>query len=199
VWLIVEGKRPLIAITTERYEENWVVEFSLIAPPPLTMKAQRRDFVWKPRLPAFEDRIVSNAVPSERSVARRQEMAKIAGRFTAAEFFGEEGRRQLRLLSRPLWQYDDEKDGVLDGALFTFANGTNPETLLALEARIDKAGKRAWHYGLARTGAARMEVELDGKVVWQVEQNQDPYTQQPYTHMDVPFSLAPPNGGPARE
>jgi hypothetical protein len=190
VWLYTEGGRPHMIVAVERYPDKWSFELTLIAPPPI-MLTNFQGWKWSPKLPPFEDRTIAGAVPSERSVARKQEMSKIAERFTAVEFYNDEGRRQLRLLARPIAQYQDEKNGVLDGALFVFANGTNPEVLLVLEARADKEGKRAWHYGLGRLGGARMDVELDGKLVWEVQTGQPPYSQGPYAWYSIPFSSLP--------
>ena len=190
VWLVGDAGRPHMLVAVERYPDKWSYELTLIAPPPISL-TNSQGWAWKPRLPPFEDRTIMGAVPAERSVARKQEMSKLAERFTAVEFYGEEGRRQLRLMARPIWQYQDEKNGILDGALFVYANGTNPEILLVLEARADKNGKRAWHYGLGRLGGAKMDVELDGKLVWEVQTGQGPYSQGPYAWYSIPFTAIP--------
>jgi hypothetical protein len=49
--------------------------------------------------------------------------------------------------------------------VFAFANGTNPEVLLLLEARNDGEAEN-WYYGLARLGHAEMHVALDETEIW---------------------------------
>jgi hypothetical protein len=190
LWLFADGGRPHLLVALERYPEFWAFELTLISPPPLSL-TNSQGWTWKPRLPAFPDRTVPDAIPSERSAARKQEMSKVAERFTAKEIYRDEGRRELRLMPRPIWQYQDEKQGVLDGALFALANGTNPEVLLVLEARADKDGKRAWYFGVGRLGAARLEAQLDGKVVWEAEPVGPMRSQGPYSYFAISMSSIP--------
>ena len=71
----------------------------------------------------------------------------------------------MRLLSRPLYRYDDGLEGVIDGAVFGFTGtGTNPDMLLLLDLPKD-AG---WQFGIAGMTAAGITVRLKDKVVWQI-------------------------------
>jgi hypothetical protein len=72
--------------------------------------------------------------------------------------------------------------------VFVFAQATDPELLLLLEAR---AGREApeWRYALARQTRGVVEVEYDSRPVWSVEK-WDPATskpQQPY--LEIPRQL----------
>ena len=60
--------------------------------------------------------------------------------------------RGLRRLDRPLHTYQDEDAGILEGGLYTLANGTNPEILLFVEARIDPkdGAKPVWQFTVGR-------------------------------------------------
>ena len=44
--------------------------------------------------------------------------------------------RDLRLLSQPLYRYEKTEGDLVDGALFAFTLGTDPEALLFIEARV---------------------------------------------------------------
>jgi hypothetical protein len=58
-------------------------------------------------------------------------------------------RQSLRRLTQPLYRYQSTAPELLDGALFAFTLGTDPEVFLLLEAR--RVGEAfAWQYGLAR-------------------------------------------------
>src|SRR5438270_462542 len=71
-------------------------------------------------------------------------------------------------LDRPLHSYRDEEAGILDGGLFAFANGTNPELLLFIEARQGKgkASKPVWQFGVGRASYAQLHAEYEGKEVY---------------------------------
>jgi len=99
--------------------------------------------------------------PAPRSVPalRLAQMRQQAQRISAATREGA-GRRQLRLLPQPAYHYACPEDGVLDGALFVFAKGTNPELLLLLEARMNEEGA-SWHYATARMTINEIEVRYD--------------------------------------
>ncbi len=63
---------------------------------------------------------------------------------------------------------------MIDGAVFAFANGTNPEVLLLLEAQRDPATKAAtWIYGFAQMTGAEVYASLDDHEVWS-QPNADP-------------------------
>jgi hypothetical protein len=189
VFMYADGGRPHLLLAVERYEKKWSFELTLITAPPIVVTSLDA-WKWKPRLPPFKFETLPDLVPSEKATTRKAEMNKILERFTAVEFYSDEGRRELRLLARPMHQYTDEKQGIIDGALFAFANGTNPEVLVILEARADKEGKRTWQYALQRLSGARCEVELDGKLVWEALGGTLPKSQGPYSWFTIPFTAA---------
>jgi hypothetical protein len=97
--------------------------------------------------------------PALTPAARLGQMRQFTRRFKVSESY--QGITvECRLLAQPIDRYQSEDGTIVDGALFAFANGTNPEIGLFIEA--SKAG---WSYGLARLCAAESKVELDGKEV----------------------------------
>jgi len=96
-------------------------------------------------------------------------MKLLAQKFTGHEFWDPDNSRfELRLLQRPLYTYRDEASGVLAGGLFTLANGTNPEIMLFVEARVDPkdTSKSVWQYAVGRSAHAELHLEYDGKEVF---------------------------------
>ena len=94
-------------------------------------------------------------------------MRELAKDFTGREELYEETERDMRLLSQPLYRYDGSEAPLIDGGLFAFVQGTDPETLLLIEARrVD--GKPRWEYGLARMNHVAMRVSHRGQPVWTV-------------------------------
>lgn len=117
--------------------------------------------------------IVFKDVPAAPPVApdqalRQRQMRLLTQNFTAYTMFRNNVRTDLRRLDRPLHSYRDEDAGILEGGLFTFANGTNPELLLFIEARqaTDKAAKPVWRFGVARSTGGQLHAEYEGKEVY---------------------------------
>jgi hypothetical protein len=105
--------------------------------------------------------------PAGTESLRLNQMKSLARRFEAYETDGLHGRLQLRLLTQPIHCYADTTSGLLDGAIFGFAYGTNPDVLLIIEAGRPKPDTRAkWQFGVARLGAGQLFLKLDQKEVW---------------------------------
>jgi hypothetical protein len=109
------------------------------------------------------------AAPSAEAPVRQRQLKLLAQKFTGHEFWDPDNTKyELRLLTRPLFTYRDEANGVLEGALFTLANGTNPEIMFFVEARADPKGssKPVWQYAVGRLAHAELHLEYGGKEVF---------------------------------
>src|SRR5262249_37749952 len=74
---------------------------------------------------------------------------------------------QLRLLPQPLLRYEPGVKDIVDGALFAFSLGTDPEAILVLEAH--QAGvKTEWEYAFARFHFIDIKAAYKGREVWHV-------------------------------
>ena len=109
--------------------------------------------------------------PAERAAQRLAQMRKLAERFVVVDQFGwnEEDiqRYTLRLLPQPVYRYKEPDENV-DGGLFVFAQGTNPEAVLLVEA-YGGDERPGWRYGFAPTTVYELTAHLDGEegpVVW---------------------------------
>jgi hypothetical protein len=127
-------------------------------------------YAWTPQQSQLEMQPLEAAsTPAQRSTLRERQIKIIARRFDAHEFWDPNNSRfELRLLESPLHAYKDEAAGIMDGALFAFVHGTNPEVLLLIEAHKSAQGGLQWKYGLVRMGSAEMHVNLDGEEIWQI-------------------------------
>jgi len=125
---------------------------------------------WLENDSAIEFKDIPSAPPVAADKMLRQRQVKLlAQKFTTHEIYNPKNTRyDLRRLERPLHTYRDEAGGIVDGAMFAFANGTNPEIILFIEARMDRKGKSSpvWQYGLGRSGNAELHLEHDGKEVF---------------------------------
>jgi hypothetical protein len=79
-------------------------------------------------------------------------------------------------LTQPIDRYRSAAEKIVDGAIFAFANGTNPEVGVVFETD----GQR-WQYGALRLTSAEASVWLDGRQVAAYESfNPRGRTEGPY-------------------
>ena len=66
-----------------------------------------------------------------------------------------------------LYRYQREDGNILDGAVFAFVEGNDPEVLLLLEAqRADGGNSDIWRYTLARMTSYQVTARLDGREIF---------------------------------
>ncbi len=137
----------------------------------------------------LEMKLLADApAPSDRPFQRSRQMHAIAEQFVAqAEDRSDPTSTwNLRRLPKPIYRYQSEKRGIVDGAMFAFCQGNtnNPEVLLLLEAR-QRDGQTRWHYGLGRQNSLRFIVHRNGELIWDVPKLAPPWPavnrpDQPY-------------------
>ncbi len=140
---------------------------------------------WDVNDSAVEPKDIPGApAPAAEAALRQRQVKLLAEKFTGHEFWDPGNTRyELRLLKRPLRTYRDEANGVLAGGLFTLANGTNPEIMLFIEARVDPKNnaKSVWQYTVGRLAHAELHLEHSGKEVfeaprgWGISGSNQPY------------------------
>ena len=69
-------------------------------------------------------------------------------------------------MPHPLDVYEDDGEGVLDGAVFAWAHGTNVEILMFIESRKMDDGTPRWFAGFSRLSGASLEVTFENEVFW---------------------------------
>ncbi|HWB07801.1 MAG TPA: hypothetical protein VG826_01060 [Pirellulales bacterium] len=181
IWAWGEKGRPAALITIERYETFW--SYELVSLTTGQLQVTRPDGVrWSPSQPGVDLKPMPDApTPAERESARLRQMRDIARRFALSETFREE-TYELRLLPNPAHRYSDDDDGLVDGALFVYAYGTNPETVLVVEARGAPSGAASWQYGFVRLTAAAVSAKIGDTLAWSVE----PWVRPTYTNFQLP-------------
>lgn len=144
----------------------------------------RRD--WQPEKLAFAWREVPGApAAADTSVQRRRQMRDLAAKFQVA-VEADKNRYELRLLAQPLYRYENAKADVLEGALYAFVEGTDPELILALET--PRAG-RPWKFTTGRLTRWGIEVRYQDKVM-----NEFPQMSGPRDAADAVYRIS--DGGP---
>jgi hypothetical protein len=174
------GRPEVVASITNVYGPRRAMEVELhslsLGQPKLDRSGKS---VWQPAHPGIELKSVPEAPqPASSSPLRLRQLQSLASQFSASARSGE-NRTELRLLPRPVFRYASTDPKVLDGALFAFVKGTDPDVFLLLEAR--KSGEEFhWQYAVARfSGGSELRLEHQRVEVWRAERlssraNQDP-------------------------
>ncbi len=131
---------------------------------------------WSPRQPGVQfQTLVAEADTSTPSESGRLfKLKNFAKQFEVTLLgFNDQNsdREQLRLLSTPVYRYQLAEDrqlhrDLIDGAVFAFVQGTDPEALLVIELVQQKKELR-WEYALVRATAGALEGKWNGKVVFE--------------------------------
>ena len=173
---ILKG-RPEASASIFPYEGSIHHEFvSLSRDANLVVRDEGR-VIWSPATPgiAFKD-ITGAPAPAGNPAARLKQMKGLADRFKVAitgRRADNSDREELRVLPRPLYRYEPSEapgqgSGWIDGGVFAFVQGTDPEAILLLEA-VDSDGRPRWQYGFARATSTALEARLDKQAVWAVD------------------------------
>jgi hypothetical protein len=188
LWLWTERKLPSALMAVEFYPNSprgprWLFEIVSLSNSKIGV-ARGGDWKWQAKQPGvIRKPVPGDLTPGEKPAQRLAQARQIRQRFAAHEKEGTDGRLELRALSTPLYRYADEQTGVIDGAVFAFANGTNPEVLLLLEAQRDAATKHAvWTYGFAQMTGAAVYASLDEREVWSQREADPPAIRDSYVN-----------------
>jgi len=174
-------------------------EFQSLATVPLTARFAGQ-IAWRsPEAGVTFRPVPVTFVPAGSARLRTIQLKNMARDFSAS-LHGEKETNELRLLAQPLYRYEETKpprgnivqratdaaartvtgdDGgrvsetLLDGAIFSFALGTDPEALLLLEARPAEGipGGWQWEYAFARFHYDGIIARRAGQEVWRAERD----------------------------
>lgn len=143
----------------------WAHAFHSLSGSKLIAQHNSRTF-WQPEKAGIEFSPFSQAPePAESAVKRLSQMKDLARRFRSRLPEADRKSEELRLLPRPLYRYKTERKDLIDGALFAFVQGTDPEVILVLEA-VRQNGKSEWRYALTRRTGLAVEADLDETTIW---------------------------------
>jgi hypothetical protein len=130
--------------------------------------------VWAPTAPGITFRELPDApAPAKTATARLTQMREIAEPFKVTMISrksGVEDREEMRLLPKPIYRYDLAAaklahPELIDGAVFAFVQGTDPEAVLMIEA-VKKGDKTVWQYGFGRATGWTVEARLGSMLIW---------------------------------
>ncbi len=142
-------------------------EFHSLATSRLVPERQSAAESWEPKA-AVKLELLEGAPEPESSAPRRLiQVRALSRKFTAHSIDYMKERWELRLLPQPLYRYEAPTGEVIDGALLAFVTsaGTDPEVILALEARRTGTAT-AWYYRAIRFSDSDLFVQYQGKEIW---------------------------------
>ena len=184
LFLWTASGRPQVALCVYPSDEQVIdLEFQSLSDDALSADNDDRLF-WEPPPNAIDwNPLDGEQAPARTPFARLRQMRQIARQFSSKLVPPNKNPIELRLLETPVYRYvlpgtggaasSDGKqliDGapLIDGALFTFVQGTDPEVLLMLEA-YEADGQAKWRYSLARMSMVPTQVQHNKTLVWETD------------------------------
>jgi hypothetical protein len=172
VWL--QNGRPVVVGGMYRDFHPWNTFMGELTALTGTKLVAKRDdkVLWNPNEEWKWHALPGAAAPAATAGQRLIQMKTLVGEF-AVEVLDmrnvPKGEAQTpRLLPKPLYRYDAEQTKTLDGALFAYVIGTDPELLLLLECDT-AVEKPAWRFGVGRMNRDAIRLKRDRETVWEVE------------------------------
>jgi len=173
LWTEKNG-RPLVAAQFFLQGDMWHHEFQSLAGSGFEARCDGvKDWTWHPEGAGLQLAAAAETDPPARTAAARlRQMRGIAEKYSGAVDVDRSGTfansHELRLLTTPVYRYQDEEVGVLDGVVFAFVQGTNPEVLLIFEAHR-QGDETQWLLGFAPMTSFHLRVRRDEKIVFERE------------------------------
>lgn len=180
VWTLA-GRPEVIACIWEGDGDGLSFAFHSLSSSKLVARDGGQTF-WHPESPGLDLKTFTDApLPADSAVKRLGQMRDLARRFHC-RLAGEGANiEELRLLPTPLYRYKTDPREFIDGALFSFVQGTDPEVILTLEARRREGQPPNWQYAISRRSNLALEAKLDDKHIWSVPQSSGA-ADQPWFH-----------------
>ncbi|MBC7816932.1 MAG: hypothetical protein IAG10_08605 [Planctomycetaceae bacterium] len=169
--LYLADGRPEAVCCFYPWEKSFIHEFDSMSRGTLLAK---RDglVVWSPEKPGVQFQSIPEAdAPAEMPVARLRQMKSLASQFSSTMLgwkADKSDREPLRQLPQPLYRYDSKRSDVLDGTVFAFVQGTDPESLLLIEA-FKKGDGFEWQFAFVRRTSGELEGRHKDNIVWHAD------------------------------
>jgi hypothetical protein len=148
---------------------------------------------WDTKLPGIRFSDLPDAPrPAATASGRLVQMRSLARRFSAELVDtrgGEQIGRELRLLNQPAHRYASPEQNVLDGGLFAFVEGTDPEAWIVLEATAADAGPK-WRYALVRMNRDALQIKDGDRIIQKWDFLRDTWTDRTTNYVTFNFDPA---------
>jgi len=142
--------------------------------------------VWKPSAAELKGREILDVGEPETTAVRRMSQMRAIMRQMQGKVFTEPPST-LNLLPQPLFRYTSASNGIVDGAIFAMALGTDPDILVLVEARSDQNNTR-WFVVPFRSHLIGLELKYRGESIWKADSKPDLKMSGP---MQMPYASEP--------
>lgn len=173
VFVWTDRGRPEVAASFYKYRSSDKQpvedhEFVSLSASPLSARLDG-ELVWSlPKGNVRPEPIPGAPKPASTPAERLRQMKALAREFKAT-YNNPPDLSEIRPLTQPIYRFETEgkRTDVIDGALFAYVHTTDPEVLLAIEARVPaEGGPPAWHFSCARMSMVNMRVHHKDREVW---------------------------------
>jgi hypothetical protein len=185
------GRPDALAQIAVYSETNVVHEFQSTCEQPVAMQRDGRTF-WEYGEPGIQFQALAKVSPPADSESLRTiQLRQIAESF---QVFDEHGwntpvRQPLRLLRQPVHRYHDSQAGILDGAVFAFVLGTDPEATLMVEAVQEENGPQ-WRFAFSEMTIYALQAFRQEEMVWN-KPDRRVFCRSNVAHYVCPYSPSP--------
>lgn len=186
VYVAPTGRPVAVVQFTFHSKAFQVNEFYSVTTESFEMRRGNRS-LWKPAKAIFAwQELNDGPSPAKTPQLRLTQMRQIAGEFDVTDNFGaqQKEKQHLRLLAKPLLRYTDEAHDVIDGAVFAYTMGTDPEANLVLElVRSGESSK--WQFAFSPMSIYALTASRKNQLVWEIGE------RQIFNSYDTPFRVGP--------
>jgi hypothetical protein len=168
--------RPIATVCCYPWYGDICDNFQSLARAPIRAERDGK-IAWQPKVAGVSFQKVPDApLPADSATSRLRQMKTLARSFSATLLGwapGDPDREELRLLQQPIYRYECDERELLDGALFAFVQGTDPEALLMLEAVPSGSGEKdfEWEFAFGRRTSGWLEARYGDRIIWKAEKN----------------------------
>lgn len=167
VWTSHGRPEVVGAIFDFRSEDKFDSELHALARGNIVGDRDGREF-WNPVSPGIGFQPISDGPqPAGSTAGRLRQMRDLARSFTVEREHPEQKSGTMRMLSQPIYRYDSAEAEIVDGAMFVFVEGTDPEAYLLLEATGGE--QPGWQFAFARMNIVEFRGLYRGMKVWHVD------------------------------
>lgn len=179
LWVWTLNGRPAafqkVEVNAFRGGKQWTICFASLSEDPLEvewsqdpalrqrLRVSARDYASTAPGVSFEP-IPDSDPPADIARLRSLQIRRLTERFE-----GRLGRSGvIRVIPRPIFEYDDSDSDLPLGAIFGLtATGTNPDSLLLIESREDEDGSHQWEFAAVQMTTSAVTLALDDETVWE--------------------------------
>ena len=192
VWLSDHRPQVIGGMWVKNRQEHTVFELHSLSPQRLTATVNGTTR-WSTTQPGISWQVVAGGPPPAASRTERLRQIKQLGEgfsthaVKTAPEYDEGSVWHLRLMAQPVYRYAEQ--APVDGAIFAFAQGIDPEVFLILEAHEDQ-GIGRWRFGFAAACVWELHAKRGEHEVWSRPKWSPQAADQVYGQVG-PFAIDP--------